>query len=88
MIRPAPPLLRWWLKLTGFRGIALPPLGVYILEESLWDDRLVRHEMAHWAQYQRMGLVKFYALYIWYSIRFGYRENPMEKEARDAETKV
>ena len=85
MVKKAPLLIDKWLRLVGFHGIALPPFGVYILSERLSSDRLIRHEMTHWQQYQRMGVVKFYALYLWYSIRYGYRGNPMEKEARDAE---
>ena len=88
MVRFAPPIVRWWLKMTGFAGITLPPFGIYVLAERLTDSRLIKHELAHWSQYKRMGLIKFYLLYLWYSVRHGYFNNPMEKEARDAETSV
>ena len=88
MIKPAPFLIDRWLRLTGYRGITLPPFGVYVLTTSLSDERLIRHESAHWRQYERMGAVKFYALYLWYLIKYGYWGNPMEKEARDAETQI
>ena len=84
--RPAPHIIRWFLRRFGFRGITLPPLGIYVLAEHIDSERLRRHEMAHWAQYQRMGLLKFYAVYLWYSLKYGYRDNPMEIEARKAET--
>jgi hypothetical protein len=29
-----------------------------------------------------MGAVKFYATYLWYNLRYGYVNNPMEVEAR------
>jgi hypothetical protein len=48
-------------------------------------DGLIRHEQAHWRQWQRMGTLRFYLTYIWYTIRHGYRNNPMEIEARKAE---
>jgi hypothetical protein len=32
-----------------------------------------------------LGARRFYATYIWYTIRYGYRNNPMEIEAREAE---
>ena len=51
--------VRWWLRLTGYAGIALPPVGIYILAEHLYSDRLIRHERAHWAQWQRMGTFAF-----------------------------
>ena len=85
MIRPAPGLVRWFLRTFGYGGITLPPLGVYILAERLGEDRLRRHEMAHWAQYQRMGAIRFYVTYLWFNLRYGYRNNPMEVEARSAE---
>jgi hypothetical protein len=80
--KPAPLLIRAWLRLWGFHGITLPPLGIYILAEHLHDDRLNRHERIHWAQYQRMGAVRFYATYLWQVLRYGYRNAPMEREAR------
>jgi hypothetical protein len=82
---PAPVLLRWWLKLTGFKAITLPPFGIYALPECCGDARLLRHEQEHWRQYERMGVLKFYAVYLWYSLKYGYRNNPMEIEARKAE---
>jgi hypothetical protein len=38
--------------------------------------------MVHWEQYQRMGVIGFYVTYLWYNIRYGYWNNPMEVEAR------
>jgi len=80
--KPARHIIRAWLRLWGFHGITLPPLGIFILAEYLHDDRLIRHERVHWAQYQRMGAVKFYATYLWQVLRYGYRNAPMEREAR------
>jgi hypothetical protein len=83
--RLAPAPIRWWLRLTDKVGITLPPWGVYIRAECLADERLCRHEMAHWRQYQRMGTLRFYAVYLWGLMRYGYRNHPMEIEARAAE---
>jgi len=44
-----------------------------------------KHEDAHKAQAQRMGLVKYYTMYLYYSLKYGYHNNPMEVEARQAE---
>lgn len=68
--------------LRHFDAITLPPLGIYVKAERMNDEILIRHEMCHWNQYQRMGAVKFYGLYLWYSLRYGYWMNPMEVEAR------
>lgn len=83
--RPAPHVIRWFLRTFGYGGITLPPLGIYILAERLGEERLVRHELAHWAQYQRMGAIRFYAAYLWGLIRYGYHKHPMEREDREAE---
>lgn len=83
--RPARHLVRWFLRRFGYRGITLPPFGIYLLEHSMMDERLIRHEQAHWAQYKRMGLVHFYCAYLWGLIRHGYFNHPMEREAREAE---
>ena len=56
-----------------------------MLVERINDERLIKHEMKHWEQYQQMGFFKFYLLYAWYSLRYGYTNNPMEIEARKAE---
>jgi len=77
-------VIRWFLKTTGFAGITLPPLGVYIIAERMDDVQLARHEQRHWAQAREMGVLRWYAVYAWYSIRYGYRNNPLEVDARSA----
>jgi hypothetical protein len=83
--RPAPHLIRWLLRASGFAGMVLPPVGIFILAEHMHSQRLIRHEQAHWRQWQRMGTVRFYVTYIWLWLRHGYRNHPMEIEAREAE---
>lgn len=85
MIKPASGLLLWYLRKTKFIGITLPPFGIYLLPEKMTDERLIKHENKHWEQYQNMGFFKFYVMYLYYSAKFGYFNNPMEVEARNAE---
>lgn len=85
IVRVARGPVRWYLTLSGYGGITLPPWGIYILANRVEEERLVRHEQAHWAQYERMGALRFYATYCWYTLRYGYWGNPMEVEARKAE---
>lgn len=54
-------------------------------EIFLEDERWLKHEMAHVEQYKRYGLFRFLLLYTWYSIKYGYTNNPFEKEAREKE---
>jgi hypothetical protein len=77
--------VKWWLEKTGYKGITLPPFGIFITEDRIDNQRLRNHELAHWKQAQELGVVKFYAKYLWLNVRHGYKENPMEVEARKAE---
>ena len=83
--RPARGPVRWFLRTFGYGGICLPPVGIFILTERINEAPLIRHEQCHWQQAQRMGIVRFYLTYAWYTIRYGYRNNPLEVEAREAE---
>ena len=85
--RPARHVTRWFLRTFGYGGITLPPFGIFILAERLDEERLVRHEQAHLEQAQRMGIVRWYLTYARLTMRHGYRNNPLEVEAREAETR-
>ena len=80
--KPARGLIAWVLRRTGFAGVALAPFGIYILPEHVYSDSLIRHEQTHWQQYQRMGLVRYYLTYLYQVLKYGYRNAPMEREAR------
>ena len=84
VVRPANGLIGWTLRRTGFAGVTLP-WGIYILPERLQDARLVRHEQAHADQIAQYGVIGFYTRYLWFTLRYGYRNNPLEVQARKAE---
>ena len=86
--KPARGLIGWVLRRTGFHGVALAPWGIYILPAAMHSQRLTRHEQQHWRQWLRMGTVRYYATYLWQIVRYGYRNAPMEVEARNAENGV
>jgi len=46
---------------------------------------LKRHEMVHGEQFAREGWLKFVVKYLWQNIRYGYKNNKYEIEARKAE---
>ena len=85
--KPAKGLVAWVLRRTGFAGVALAPFGIYILPEQLDNNRLIKHEQQHWLQWQRMGTVRYYMTYLYEVLRYGYKNSPMEKEAREAAMK-
>ena len=83
--KPARHVVRLFLRRSGFAGVCLAPWGIYILAEHLHSQRLIRHEQQHWRQWERMGTIRYYATYAWQVLRHGYRNAPMEVEARAAE---
>ena len=49
------------------------------------DLKLIKHEKKHLEQWKRYLIVGFLPMYIYYHIKYGYRANPLELEARRAE---
>jgi hypothetical protein len=80
--KPARGLIGWALRRTGFAGVALAPWGIFVLTEHLSNESLIKHEQVHWEQWRRMGTVRYYATYLYQVLRYGYRNAPMEREAR------
>lgn len=68
-----------------FRAVCLAPLFILIRKEYKGHFGLLRHEVIHWKQCKRMGIVLFYTRYILQYILFGYDNMPMELEARQGE---
>ena len=57
-------------------------------EVFLNDQRWLKHELVHIEQYKKHGLLKFLTLYLWYSMKYGYYNNPFEVEAREKEKEL
>lgn len=90
-IRPIPlPVPRPLVRLAGRWGLpAFEPAGmalgrgIYLLDTH---SRLLRHELVHVAQYQRLGGIEpFMRQYLVECLIHGYREAPLEVEARAKE---
>jgi len=79
--RLAGALLDWF----GFDAIVSPWRTIYIRAEYIEDERLRRHEIAHLAQMDRDGWLRFWVRicidYVWH----GYGASRYEIEARAAE---
>ena len=68
-----------------FAAIVAPWRTIYILPEYFDHEALRRHELAHLAQMQRDGWLRFWVQCLtWYFIP-GYERSPYEIEARQAE---
>lgn len=83
IIKPASGLIEFFLRKTGYKGITMPWRKVYILPEHITDQGLINHEMVHVEQINRMGKIKFTITYLWYLIVHGYKNHPLEIEARE-----
>jgi hypothetical protein len=72
---------RLFLERAGYRAITMPWRSIYVLSAHWGDEALRQHELVHIAQIERLGSARFSVVYLFYLARYGYRENPLEKEA-------
>jgi hypothetical protein len=85
---PAPdhPTLRAACETINFltatpRGLTFQ-YGIFVRSDCWKDRQLLAHELAHTAQYERLGgIVPFLRNYIFQCATVGYRKAPMEQEA-------
>lgn len=69
--------------ITGkYNARTLPPFGIFIKPEHSKNNMLIKHELVHWQQYQKEGLLNFIKNYCKAHSQFGYDLNPYEIEAR------
>lgn len=80
MVFEVPLTWKFWPFPPWVRGVVLYP---FILYQEIPDIDIRRHEWAHVCQIRKEGIIKFYFKYKWYSHKYGYRDNPYEKEARE-----
>lgn len=60
----------------------IPPFGTFIEQRFKNNQELLRHELVHWSQFNRMGFFGFYFTYISEYMKYGRKYGPMEREAR------
>ena len=73
------------LVFKGYDAWVLYPFMFFRDKREDVPDRLFRHELEHVYQVQREGWFKFYLKYLWYGLRYKYKNIPYEVEARLAE---
>jgi hypothetical protein len=66
-------------------GMTLYPWILFKRPKNEISDRLFRHELEHWYTVQKMGWIKFYASYLWESVKHGYEKNKYELAAEAVE---
>lgn len=72
-----------WLPF-GFNAMTVAPLGIFVTKDQANNQNLLTHELAHWKQFQDMGLVRFYVCGACQLAANGYDGSPMEQQARKA----
>ena len=71
--------------LPPFRAMTIPPFGIFIKSKYKGNEQILKHDLIHWKQYRRMGLIMYYLRYFIQLIIIGYDTMPMELEARQNE---
>lgn len=90
---PENPALRSAAEATGLIspltiGLTLR-YGIFIQSDSWGERRLVVHELAHVAQYERLGGFRpLLERYLFECITIGYPEAPLEQEAKQMEREL
>jgi hypothetical protein len=69
-----------------FRGMCIPPIGIFILKKHKGNKKIILHDLIHWKQYKKLGGLQFYLNYLIQYALVGYDKMPMEMEARKHET--
>ena len=82
MIKPAPPLVRAFLRAAKSYGICMPWRTIDLMPEHISNAGLIRHEQVHVAQIEREGAITWTIKIFWYLLRYGYKNSPSEVDAR------
>lgn len=61
--------------------------NIITIGDNLISMEMYKHEKCHVEQIQREGRFKFICKYLYYNIRYGYRNNLYEVEAREVASK-
>ena len=70
---------KWFTNLIGANGICLAPFLIIVHDKT--KKRTVNHEKIHHRQYIELGWFGFYFLYLFFQLKYGYWNNPLEIEA-------
>ena len=69
-----------FIPFKGFSAINL--FGVLFARKGVKiSKKIINHELIHTAQMKELYYVLFYIIYIYYYAMYGYKDNPLEREA-------
>lgn len=63
-------------------------LNILTIGEPYISETHYKHEHCHIKQVRREGRLKFIIKYLYYNIKYGYKNNPYEIEARSKESEL
>lgn len=72
-----------WMRRYGVRGVVLGSRVLFSDPVHEVPRHIFRHELQHVYQRIRDGRWIFFLKYFWWSLQYGYRDNPYEVEARE-----
>ena len=81
-VKTATGLIKLYMSLMGYKGWTSFWDTIYMYPGYENNEALIKHEMVHIEQIKREGRIKFFFKYTYYWIRYGYKNNPYEVEAR------
>lgn len=73
--------MQWFLRTFDFLGVTMPWRTIYVRQDSVHDQDLIEHEMAHCRQIEEDGALVFVTRWLFWTWRYGYWDNPYEIEA-------
>ena len=86
-VKTAKGIIKWYMNLCGFKGWTSFWKTIYVLPGYENNEQLLKHEKCHLKQIEDDGIIIFSLVYIYWTLQYGYYNNPYEVEARQAETK-
>lgn len=79
---PATGFILWVLNKFGWTGWTSVWGRIYIRPDQLQNTVLINHEQVHARQIQEDGWYWQPIKYLYWTIKYGYKDNPYEVEAR------
>jgi hypothetical protein len=70
-----------WMKQARVRGVVIGRRILFAEPVANLSPEIFKHELEHAYQVMREGTWRFYLKYFYYSLRYGYHNNPFEIEA-------
>lgn len=85
IFKTASGIIKWYMEKMGYKGWTSLWNTIYMMPGYEFSTRLRKHELKHIDQMSSDGKILFTIKYTYWWIIKGYKDNPYEVEARNAE---